>query len=260
MNSALPLLEQRLLLTHVTGLSREQWITREPSLSAEQQEQYENLAAQRVAGVPMAYLLREREFYGRSFYVSPAVLIPRPETELLVDFVLQHAAPGACVLDVGTGSGAIAVSIAAERPDLQVVAVDLNDDALAVAERNNIRLAQGRVHLLCSDWFSALSEQEPFDVIVSNPPYIAATDAHLQQGDLRYEPVQALTDGVDGLQCLRHLIQHASRYLRVPGWLALEHGYDQAATVRALLQAAGWQAVQSQRDLAQIERISYGRK
>jgi release factor glutamine methyltransferase len=260
MNVALPLLEQRLLLTHVTGLSREQWITREPSLSAEQQEQYENLAAQRVAGVPMAYLLREREFYGRSFYVSPAVLIPRPETELLVEFVLQHAAPGARVLDAGTGSGAIAVSIAAERPDLQVVAVDLNDDALAVAERNNIRLAQGRVHLLCCDWFSALSEQAPFDVIVSNPPYIAAGDPHLQQGDLRYEPAQALTDGVDGLQCLRHLIQHAGRHLRPQGWLALEHGYDQAVAVRALMQDRGWRDVQSQRDLAQIERISYGRK
>jgi release factor glutamine methyltransferase len=178
----------------------------------------------------------------------------------LVEFVLQHAAPGARVLDAGTGSGAIAVSIAAERPDLQVVAVDLNDDALAVAERNNIRLAQGRVHLLRSDWFSALSEQAPFDVIVSNPPYIAAGDPHLQQGDLRYEPAQALTDGVDGLQCLRHLIQHAGRHLRPQGWLALEHGYDQAVAVRALMQDRGWRDVQSQRDLAQIERISYGRK
>jgi release factor glutamine methyltransferase len=143
---------------------------------------------------------------------------------------------------------------------LQVTALELNNDALAVAERNNARLTQGRVHLLRSDWFSALSEQEPFDVIVSNPPYIAATDAHLQQGDLRYEPAQALTDGADGLQCLRHLIQHAGRYLRPQGWLALEHGYDQAAAVRARLQAAGWQDVQSRSDLAQIERMSYGRK
>lgn len=260
MNPALPLLEQRLLLTHVTGLSREQWITREPNLNAEQQEQYDSLVARRLSGVPMAYLLGTREFYGRSFYVSPAVLIPRPETELLVEFVLQHAAPGARVLDAGTGSGAIAVSIAAERPDLQVVAVDLNDDALALAGRNSTRWAEGRVHLVRSDWFSALSEQEPFDVIVSNPPYIAAVDPHLQQGDLRYEPAQALTDGADGLQCLRHLIQHASRYLRDQGWLALEHGYDQAAAVRALMQDRGWRDVQSQRDLAQIERISYGRK
>ncbi len=254
---ALPASETRCLLSYVSGLTREQLITRPVKLTDEQQQHYDELLARRAAGVPIAYLIGQREFYGRDFFVSTAVLIPRPETECLVDFVLLRAPHGAQVLDLGTGSGAIAVSLAAERPDLHITAVDISTEALAVAGRNNTAWADGRVQLLHGDWFVPVTHLK-FDFIISNPPYIAAGDPHLQQGDLRYEPACALTDGADGLNAARHLAHHAQHYLRPGGWLALEHGYDQASAVRSLLQATGWHNVQSARDLANIERITYG--
>lgn len=279
--------EQRWLRAAVLGCSYETLLAHpEQTLSPQQQQHYDQLLQRRAAGEPMAYLLGQREFFGRSFHVSPATLIPRPETELLVEFVLARAAPQMRVLDLGTGSGAIAVSLAAERPDLHVTASDVNDQALAIAQHNNQALAQGRVRCVQSDWFGAwasealggtstsgisISELNQnnapnrhhaalFDFIVSNPPYIAAGDAHLNQGDLRFEPAGALTDGADGLTCLRHLIAQAPTYLQLSGWLAVEHGYNQAAAVRELMQAAGLINIATQPDLAGLDRITYAQK
>ena len=257
--------EQRWLRAAVLGCSYETLLAHpEQTLNPQQQQHYEQLLQRRAAGEPMAYLLGQREFFGRPFRVSPATLIPRPETELLVEFVLARAAPQARVLDLGTGSGVIAVSIAADRADLHVTASDVSDQALAIAQHTNSALAQGRVHCLHSDWFSAWAGEalthERFDFIVSNPPYIAAGDAHLSQGDLRFEPASALTDGADGLACLRALIMQAPTYLNPRGWLAVEHGYDQAAAVRELMHAAGLVNIATQRDYAELERVTYAQR
>ncbi|TAN77842.1 MAG: peptide chain release factor N(5)-glutamine methyltransferase, partial [Gallionella sp.] len=211
-------------------------------------------------GEPVAYLLGEREFYGLNFKVSPATLIPRPDTELLVDLALQRISQqSACrVLDLGTGSGAIALSIAHARPDARVVAVDASAAALEVAQCNARRLALTNVRLLRSDWFSALRD-ERFDMIVSNPPYIAAGDVHLSQGDVRFEPPGALASGADGLDDIRSIIGQAKTYLNANGWLMFEHGYNQAERARGLLGDAGFTEVFSARDLAGMERVSGGR-
>lgn len=255
----LPPLEARALMCYVSGLTREQWIARDHQLSPEQQQAYTALAQRRLLGEPLAYLMGQREFFGRTFLVGPAVLIPRPETEMLVDFVIQYADVGARVLDLGTGSGAIAVSIAAERHDLSVTAVDVSVEALEFARRNNAALSDGRVDCQVSHWFNALGEQR-FDWVVSNPPYIAAEDEHLSQGDLRYEPFCALTDGADGLACLRSIIQEAPTHLTLGGRLVVEHGYDQAAAVRDLMRTAGLSEVRTQRDLAGQERMTWGQR
>lgn len=251
--------EARLLLAHVTGWRRETLIAfDERNVDAAPAAQFMTLAQARAQGVPIAYLVGQREFHGLAFSVGPGVLIPRPETEALVEFALAHAPTGARVLDLGTGSGAIAVSIAAARPDLLVTAVDRSDAALAIAARNNEGLAQSRVRLLDSDWYAALGA-ERFGVIVSNPPYVAADDAHLTQGDLRHEPRGALTDEADGLDAIRAIVREAPNHLEVLGWLAIEHGWDQGAAVRALLNARGFTQVRTDRDLAGIERMSVGR-
>jgi release factor glutamine methyltransferase len=237
------------------------WLLTHPEqlLSNEQQSRFNDLFGRRISGEPIAYLLGEREFYGLTFKVSPATLIPRPETELLVEEALQRIPQqGACrILDLGTGSGAIALSIAHARRDAEVVAVDASAAALEVAQINAQRLGLGNLHLLKSDWFSAL-RGEGFDMIVANPPYIAAGDAHLSQGDVRFEPHTALASGADGLQDIRRITAQAKEHLNVNGWLLLEHGYDQAAQVRALLRQAGFAGVYSARDLVGIERVSGG--
>lgn len=257
--AGLALGEFRMLLGEVTGLSRAAQIGHpEQSLSAEQAVNLQALVARRLQGEPMAYLLAEREFYSLPFHVSPAVLIPRPETELLVDLALARLPEGrpARVLDVGTGSGIIAVTIAHFRPLVAVTAADVSAQALAVAQRNGERHG-GTLRFVESDWFSAMPS-ERFDLIVSNPPYIAAGDPHLAEGDLRFEPVIALTDGNDGLQHIRHIIATAPAHLLPGGALLFEHGYDQAAACRELLSAAGFGEVQSWCDLAGIERVSGG--
>ncbi len=232
------------------------------AVSPAQCEQFRTLAARRVAGEPVAYLVGEREFFGRPFAVSPAVLIPRPETELLVELGLERlpATHVSHVLDLGTGSGCIAISIALERARARVTALDVSDAALTVARCNAQRLKAGNVTFCIGNWFEALYDLGPtnFDVIVANPPYIAEGDAHLAQGDLRFEPGIALTGAADGLGCIRLIVQQAVDYLLPSGWLLLEHGYDQAATCRALLNSAGFTQVQSWRDLAGIERVSGG--
>jgi len=259
--SLLDALDFRVLLCHALHTSRVGLITgSERVLTAAEAQRFGALVQRRLDGEPVAYLVGEREFFGLNFAVNDAVLIPRPDTELLVELALDRLPQHGKVLDMGTGSGAIAVSLAHTRRDAAVTALDVSTAALAVARRN--AEANGAcVTFMHSDWFAALEPAAQFDVIASNPPYIASGDRHLAEGDLRFEPVGALTDHADGLAALRilvagapaHLVQHGQ------GWLLMEHGYDQAAAVRALLDAAGYTDVQSWRDLAGIERVSGGR-
>ncbi len=261
LQAALPLdpLENRILLCHALTLTRVGLITNsERALSVEEAAHLQALVARRLNGEPIAYIVGQREFFGLPFQVSPAVLIPRPDTELIVELSLERLTPGARLLDMGTGSGAIAVAVAHTRPDALVTALDLSEEALDVA-RANAGANGARVRFLRSDWFAALGEED-FDLIASNPPYIACADAHLAQGDLRFEPSGALTDFADGLSALCTIVTGAPAHLVAGGWLLLEHGYDQAAAVRDLLAAAGYSEVQSWRDLGGIERVSGGRR
>ena len=249
-----------MLLTHATRLSREFFATHpEHCLADAETAVFAQLVAARIAGEPIAYLIGEREFYGRAFKVNRHVLIPRPETELLVDCALERLpTKSGEVLELGVGSGASLVTLACERPQLRYTGSDLSPDALAVAQSNAARLApQARFTWVQSDWFSAINGR--FDVIIANPPYIAANDAHLLQGDLRFEPALALASGADGLDALRTLITQAPSHLHAGGSLLVEHGYDQAAAVRALFATAGFGDVDSVRDLSGIERITRGR-
>ncbi|WP_321867015.1 peptide chain release factor N(5)-glutamine methyltransferase [Paraburkholderia tropica] len=265
--SPLPALEARILLMHVLGWRRTQLITRgDEALDAAPVAAFRALEARRVAGEPTAQLVGAREFFGLDFDVTPDVLIPRPETELLVETALA-ALEGIAqprVLDLGTGSGAIAVAIASARPDARVWAVDRSEAALAVAARNAAKLLDahrpgGALSFVAGSWYDTLDAALRFEVIVSNPPYIANGDPHLDQGDLRFEPRGALTDEADGLTCLRAIVDGAPARLVAGGVLWMEHGYDQAAAVRALLDARGFAEVRSEQDLAGIERISGGR-
>ncbi|MDO4878461.1 MAG: peptide chain release factor N(5)-glutamine methyltransferase [Neisseria sp.] len=258
----LPATEARMLLQAATGLSRVQLLTggREP-LDDVQRARLDGLAARRLNGEPMAYILGGREFYGRLFCVNPATLIPRPETEHLVDAALSLLPQGGRVWDAGTGSGAIAVTLACERPDAFVAASDISPAALDIA-RANAQSHHARVAFACGSWLDAdvPGKEGGWDLIVSNPPYIAAGDPHLQQGDLRFEPQQALTDFADGLSCLRVLAKSAARYLKAGGCLLLEHGFDQGGAVRRILEDEGWTGVETLRDLAGLERVALGRK
>jgi release factor glutamine methyltransferase len=257
--ATLPLdaLENRILLCHALGLNRVGLITQSHRvLTAAEADTLRKLVARRRAGEPIAYIVGKREFFGLDFAVTDAVLIPRPDTELLVELALERLALSASVLDMGTGSGAIAVAIAHTRPDTRVSALDASVDALAIARAN--AAANGTmVRFLHSDWYAALGD-ERFELIVSNPPYIASGDTHLSEGDLRFEPVSALTDHADGLSALRAIIAGAASHLTPGAWLLLEHGYDQAAQVRELLAGHGYGSVQSWRDLSGIERVSGG--
>ncbi|GAC1410223.1 MAG: peptide chain release factor N(5)-glutamine methyltransferase [Burkholderiaceae bacterium] len=250
--------ESRLLVAHALRLSRTQLITQSDHvLDAEEARRVQEAFARRGAGEPIAYIVGSREFYGLSMLVTPAVLIPRADTELLVDLALARAEAGARILDLGTGSGAIAIAIACNRPDVQMSATDISEEALDVA-RENAALHRARVSFRRSHWFAELKELT-FNLIISNPPYIVAGDAHLTQGDLPFEPLNALTDHADGLCALRLLAAGAAAHLRPGGWLLLEHGHDQAQAVRRLICAGGFDAVQSWTDLAGIERVSGGR-
>ncbi len=219
-------------------------------------ERFSALAARRRAGEPVAYLLGEKEFYSLTFKVGPGVLIPRPETELLVDLALARLPQSGAVVDLGTGSGIIAITLAHERPDAQVTALDVSDAALQIARSNAARLAP-QVRVLQSDWYSALAAEQ-FALIVSNPPYIEQDDPHLQQGDLRFEPRSALTDEADGLVHIRHIIDGAVSRLLPGGWLLFEHGFDQGLAARDLLEAAGFGEVQTWQDIAGMDRVSGG--
>ncbi len=249
------------LLQHVLRVRRAYLLAHpEQVLDQMHQDTYTALLQRRLRGEPIAHLLGEREFFGLNFKVTPATLIPRPETELLVEQALLRMPKGGTsrILDLGTGSGAIALSIAHARKDADVVAVDASDAALQVARENAERLNVRNVNFRQGDWFSPVTGQR-FDLIVSNPPYIAAGDKHLAQGDVRFEPLSALASGADGLDDIRRIIMAAARHLAAKGWLLLEHGYDQAAAVRGLLTQSGFCDVFSEKDLAGIERISGGR-
>ncbi|WP_288378335.1 peptide chain release factor N(5)-glutamine methyltransferase [uncultured Massilia sp.] len=260
LQAALPLdaLENRILLCHALGITRVGLITQsERLLTEEEARRLAALVQRRLDGEPIAYIVGEREFFGLPFKVSPAVLIPRPDTELIVELALERLPPNGRLLDMGTGSGAIAVACAHSRRDAIVTALDLSEEALDIA-RANAAANGATVRFLRSDWFAAIGD-ERFELIASNPPYIASHDEHLSQGDLRFEPSSALTDHADGLSALRTIINGAPTHLVPGGWLLLEHGYDQAEAVRALLDARGFQDVQSWRDLPGIERVSGGR-
>jgi release factor glutamine methyltransferase len=261
LQASLPLepLENRILLCHALGLTRVGLITQsERMLTGPEADALSALVERRLAGEPIAYIVGRREFFGLDFCVSDAVLIPRPDTELIVELALERLPAQGRVLDMGTGSGAIAVALAHTRPDARVTALDVSQAALEVA-RANAAANGATVRFLHSDWYAAL-HGERFDLIAANPPYIAAGDVHLSQGDLRFEPAGALTDHADGLSALRAIVAGAAAHLVPHGWLLMEHGYDQAAQVRELLVQAGHTDVQSWRDLARIERVSGGRK
>ena len=253
-------LDVELLLAAALGKSRSYLHTwPEKIVSSESALTFAEYLLRRRAGEPVAYILGQQGFWKLDLEVAPHTLIPRPDTELLVETALDllPASP-ARVLDLGTGSGAIALALASERPAWHITAVDRVLEAVALAERNRQRLQLDNVHVLTSHWFSALDGQR-FDLIISNPPYIAAGDVHLGQGDVRFEPESALVAGVDGLDDIREIIQAAPQHLNAGGQLMLEHGYDQAAAVRQLLLDAGFEQVESRKDLGTHERITLGR-
>jgi len=253
-------LEAELLLAHALGITRTQLVAHpERAVDAVQASRYSEYLERRLGGEPIAYIVGEREFYGLSFEVTPAVLIPRPETELLVEMALQRIEPAAAtrVLDVGTGSGCIAVSIAHLRPNTQVVATDVSQAALTVAEANALR-HQAAVEFRLGDCYAPVADAQ-FDLIVTNPPYVAEGDPHLDRGDLRYEPQRALVSGPDGLTLLRRLVAQAPRHLHAGGWLLVEHGHDQAEPMRELFEAAGLGDLRCVRDLAGLPRAAAGR-
>lgn len=251
-------LEARILLAHALNCSRVQLVIRsQDELTPQQVTDISALFMRRMQGEPIAYLTGEREFYGLAFEVTPDVLIPRHETELLVELGLERLPKGGSALDLGTGSGAIAVSLAHSRRDAKLTAADISEAALAVARRNAARHAPA-VRFIHSDWTAQVDGI--YDLIVSNPPYIAAGDPHLAQGDLRFEPRSALTDGANGMMHIDAIADGAPAHLQADGWLLFEHGHDQAAAVRSLLQKAGWRDVQSWRDLAGIERVTGARR
>jgi release factor glutamine methyltransferase len=257
-NAPLDALETRILLTHALGLSRVQLITQsERKMTADEAQRLSGLFERRSNGEPIAYITGEREFFGLGLLVTPAVLIPRPETELLVELAVERLPDHGSILDMGTGSGAIAVAIAHARPDAGVTAIDVSDAALAIARQNATRHG-ANVAFLQSDWYDALANLQ-FNIIVANPPYIVKDDVHLSQGDLRFEPIGALTDHADGLSALRTIVGGAKAHLAPGGWVLTEHGYDQASAVRELLHAQGFTDVQSWKDLASIERVSGAR-
>lgn len=264
--AALPRLEQQMLRGFVLQRSLA-WILAHPEAvpSAAEARRLATLTRRRQQGEPMAYVLGQREFYGLTLTVTPATLIPRPETETLVDWALALSMPQPptplAVLDLGTGSGAIAVALKSQRPHWRITATDCSSSALAVAQANALRWhppgAPDPLRLVCGHWFAAVA-QERFDLIVANPPYIAPQDPHLSQGDLRFEPSTALVSQAGGLHDLQHLIRTAPEHLSAGGWLLLEHGWEQGPACRALLHAAGFVAVRTQCDLAGLERVSGG--
>ncbi|MEW9899432.1 peptide chain release factor N(5)-glutamine methyltransferase [Chitinivorax sp. PXF-14] len=259
-HSGLDAIDARALLCHALGVDHA-WLIAHglDSVPAGQLACFDSLAERRRQGEPVAYIVGEREFYSRPFHVTPEVLIPRPETEHLVELALARLPldRAASVLDLGTGSGIIAITIALERPRASVLAVDASPTALAVAADNARRLGASMETRL-GNWYSTIEPVRRFELIVSNPPYIVSDDPHLREGDLRFEPVSALTDHADGLSCIRQIVAGAVRHLAPGGWLMFEHGYDQGAASRALLTAQGFAGVRTECDLAGIERVTLG--
>ena len=254
-----PALDVELLLCHALKKNRSflrAWPEHRPD--SEQEKYFHNLLVRRIAGEPIAYLLGEQEFWTLTLEVSPATLIPRPETELLVEKTLSLlSAEKHQLLDLGTGTGAVALAVASERPSWQLTACDIEASAIELAKRNRSRCQLGNVELLKSDWFEALANHR-FDAIVSNPPYIDSSDPHLQQGDVRFEPRSALVANNNGLADIEKIVQLAPNYLSANGWLLFEHGYQQGEAARDLLRARGFSDIFTDKDLASLDRISGG--
>ena len=268
-NCALPANEARILLAQILEkhyqLSRSALLSRDDmNLNEQAFLEWERVVSRRMGGEPIAYILGKKSFHNIELQVGPEVLIPRPETELLVEIVLTEITKlNKCtrVLDLGTGSGAIALSIASAAPLALLVATDQSTEALAIAKQNAHSLSLlDQVQFLMGNWYAALTEQGQFDVIVSNPPYIANQDPHLTQGDLRFEPISALTDHGSGLGCLEIIIAGADQYLRPGGLIAVEHGFDQSEAVLGLMKLVDLIDVQSHLDLAGHYRVTSGRK
>ncbi|WP_145506871.1 peptide chain release factor N(5)-glutamine methyltransferase [Yersinia alsatica] len=253
-----PKRDAEILLSFVTGRARTYLLAfGETVLTAEQLALLESLAARREQGEPIAYLVGEREFWSLPLSVSSATLIPRPDTECLVEQALAHLPATPCrILDLGTGTGAIALAIASERPDCSVVGGDIKADAVALARHNAEKLAINNVYFLQSSWFESVSGL--FTLIVSNPPYIDANDPHLNQGDVRYEPHSALVAPAEGLADLAEIIRQSPAYLAAGGWLMLEHGWQQAEAVQKLLKNAGFSAVMTHKDYGNNDRVTLG--
>ena len=254
-------IDARLLLQHSLKVDHAWLISHiNDELIDVQVASFEQILARHLKGEPIAYILGMREFYGLPLKTTPATLIPRPDTETLVEAALDKlpANQNLRVLDLGAGTGAIALAIAKNRPQSQVTAVDFSHEALSIAKENALNLDLARVRFLQSNWFASL-QNEKFDLIVSNPPYIAENDAHLAQGDLRFEPLTALASGKDGLDDIRLIIQEAPSHLDPNGWLMLEHGYDQAEKVAELLRLHGFEQISHAQDLSGTLRVTLGR-
>jgi len=255
-----PVLEARLLLCYL--LQKEQsylYAWPEKQLSTTHWLAYQRLLQRRISNEPIAYITGQREFWSLTFRVTPATLIPRPETEQLVELALHlHNNKKCHIADLGTGSGAIAAAVASERPNWQITATDNSDQALAIAKENFQNLKLNNIITYLGNWYNALPTNCQFDIIISNPPYITSSDRHLQRGDLTHEPLSALASGRDGLDDIRQIIKQAPQHLKQQGRLILEHGYEQSAAVRALLAKAGFQQLKTHQDLSGLERISEG--
>ena len=256
-----PQLDCELLLCHVIDKDRT-WLRTWPdnTVSPTHQTLFKSLLDQRIKGTPIAYITGSRGFWSMDLNVSSDTLIPRPETELLVEIVLKLGLPSqACGLDLGTGSGAIALALASERLDMQWFAVDAQLGAVELAQDNSNQQQLSNVSIFQSNWFDAIKQQDnKFDLIVSNPPYIAKDDPHLSQGDVRFEPKTALVSGVDGLDDIKVIVSQSSMYLNTNGWLVLEHGYDQGKAVRDLMLFAGFNEVTTKQDYNNLDRITLG--
>jgi release factor glutamine methyltransferase len=249
-------LEAELLLAHVLGVNRAWFFAHaDDELEVDVNTAFDGLVRRRAGGEPVAYITGTRDFWSMTLEVGPATLIPRPETELLVELVLERLPHAGRVLDLGTGSGAIALAVAKERPDASVTAVDVSVSALEIAQRNAGRHGLQHVRFLAGDWFAPLGD-ERFDLIVSNPPYIESGDVHLGQGDLRFEPSSALSSGQDGLDDIRRIAAGSRSHLAVNGWLLLEHGWNQGEAVRAIVDQARLTGAFTAQDLEARDRVS----